>query len=193
MASLDYRDMTVNAMTKAGHMDSMPNGAAPTLPPKEEAVMALACTLYEQGAPAESFRLLQRLSASGKRTAPLLYNKALCLEQAGQRERAISCLEKALSCLKAGKKEQTKAAGEEDALHVLQERQCEQAQYRFPMREEEALYLPDYARERILRLLIDLCAQQGDGARVRSLAASLRGKRFANVENALLQTAEKGI
>ena len=45
-------------MTKAGHMDSMPNGAAPTLPPKEEAVMALACTLYEQGAPAESFRLL---------------------------------------------------------------------------------------------------------------------------------------
>lgn len=192
MASLDYRDMTVNAMTKAGHMDSMPNGTAPTLP-LEEKVMALACTLYEQGALAESFRLLQRLSASGKRTAPLLYNKALCLEQAGQPERAISCLEKALSCLRGGKKEQTKASGEEDVLLILRERQCTQARYRFPMREEEALYLPDYARERILRLLIDLCAQQGDGARVRNLAASLRGKCFTNVENALLQTTEKGI
>lgn len=174
-------------------MDSMPNGAAPTLPAKEETVMALACTLYEQGAPAECFRLLQRLSASGARTAPLLYNTALCLELAGQPERAISCLEKALSCLKAGKKEQTKPSGEEEVLHVLHERQCRQAQYRFPMREEEAVCLPDYARERILRLLIDLCAQQDDGTRVRSLAASLRGKRFDNVEKALLQTAEKRI
>lgn len=63
----------------------MPNGAAPTLPAKEEAVMALACTLYEQGATAECFRLLQRLSASGARTAPLLYNTALCLEEADSR------------------------------------------------------------------------------------------------------------
>lgn len=86
-----------------------------------------------------------------------------------------------------------KPSGDEDVLHVLYERQCGQAQYRFPMREEEALCLPDYARERILRLLIDLCAQQGDGARVRSLTASLRRKCFANVENALLQTAEKRI
>ena len=65
----------------------MPNGAAPALPAKQEAMMALACTLYEQGAPAECFRLLQRLSASGVRTAPLLYNTALCLEEAGQPER----------------------------------------------------------------------------------------------------------
>lgn len=171
-------------------MDGMLIGAAPTLPP-EEKVMALACILYEQGALAESFRLLQRLSASGKRTAPLLYNKALCLEQAGQREQAVSCLEKALSCLRGGKKERTKTSGEEEVLHVLQERQCGQARYRFPMREEEAVCLPDYARERILRLLIDLCAQQGDGARVRSLAASLPAGRFENVEKALLHTAER--
>lgn len=171
-------------------MDGMSIGAAQPLPP-EENVMALACTLYEQGALAESFRLLQRLSASGKRTAPLLYNKALCLERAGQREQAISCLEKALSCLRGGKKEQMRPSGEEDVLRLLQEQQCAQARYRFPMRAEEAACLPDYARERILRLLIDLRAQENDGLRVRSLAASLPSGCFENVENALLHTAER--
>ena len=52
---------------------------APTLRAEEETVMALACVLYEQGARAESFRLLLRLSAAGNRTAPLFYNQALCL------------------------------------------------------------------------------------------------------------------
>lgn len=159
---------------------------------EEETAMTLACALYEQGAWAESFRLLLRLSAAGKRTAPLFYNKALCLERAGQCEEAISCLEKALSCLKGGKREWEKPSGEEEVLRILYDQQCAQAQYRFPMREEEAGCLPAYARERILRLMIDLCAQQKDGARVRTLAASLPGEnRFENVEKALLQTIEK--
>ena len=51
--------------------------------------------------------------------------------------------------------------------------------------------MPAYARERILRLMIDLCAQLNDGARVRTLAASLQGKRFENVEKALRQISEK--
>lgn len=91
-------------------MNGMPIGADPTLQENEETVMALVCTLYEQGALAECFRLLLRLSAAGTRTAPLLYNEALCLERAGQRERAISCLEKALSCLKGGKGTQTRSS-----------------------------------------------------------------------------------
>lgn len=153
--------------------------------------MALACALYEQGAWAESFRLLLRLSAAGKRTAPLFYNQALCLEQAGQTEKAVACLENALACLKDGKREPETPFGEEETLRILYERQCAQARYRFPMREEEAACLPAYARERVLRLLIDLCARQKDGARVRSLAASLPGKRFENLEKALLETAEK--
>ncbi|OUO44598.1 hypothetical protein [Flavonifractor sp. An306] len=164
---------------------------APTLQTEEETVMALACVLYEQGARAESFRLLLRLSAAGNRTAPLFYNQALCLEQAGQREKAISCLEKALSCLKSGKRELEKPSGEAEVLRILYERQCAQAQYRFPMREAEAVCLPAYARERILRLMIDLCAQLNDGARVRTLVASLQGKRFENVEKALRQISEK--
>lgn len=40
-------------------------------------------------------------------------------------------------------------------------------------------------------MLIDLCARQKDGARVRSLAASLAGKSFANLEKALRETAKK--
>lgn len=166
-------------------------GTAPALQREEETLMALACTLYERGAWAESFRLLLRLSAAGRRTAPLFYNEALCLEQAGQREKAISCLAKALSYLKGDKKDPEKPSGEEETLKTLYEQQCAGAQYRFPMREEEAVCLPAYARERILRLMIDLCAQQNDGARVRALAASLSGKRFENVEKALLQTSEK--
>lgn len=172
-------------------MGSLPTGAASTLPHDEATVMTLACALYEQGAWAECLRLLLRLSAAGKRTAPLLYNTALCLERAGQEERALACLEKALACLRGGKREPSKPSGEEEALHILHERQCAQAEYRFPMQEEEAACLPDYARERILRLMIDLCARQHDGIRVRSLSASLPGKRFANVEKALEQTAKK--
>ena len=119
------------------------------------------------------------------------YVQALCLEQAGQREEAISCLEKALSCLKSGKRELEKPSIEAEVLRILYERQCTQAQYRFPMREAEAVCLPAYARERILRLMIDLCAQLNDGARVRTLVASLQGKRFENVEKALRQISEK--
>ncbi len=146
--------------------------------------MALACVLYEQGAWAESFRLLLRLSAAGTRTAPLFYNQALCLEQAGQWEKAISCLEKALSLLKGGKSVWEQPTGEEEVLQILCEQQCARAEYRFPMQEEEAVCLPAYARERILRLMIDLCARQKDGARVRTLAASLPGNGFENVARA---------
>lgn len=58
-------------------------GNTPVLQKETETIMALACSLYEQGAWAESFRLLLRLSAAGVRTTPLFYNKALCFEQAG--------------------------------------------------------------------------------------------------------------
>lgn len=160
-----------------------------TLQTEASTEMTLACTLYEQGARAECLRLLLRMSATGKQSAPLLYNTALCLEQAGQREQALSCLEKALSRLRGSRGEQLRISGAEEALDILRECQCERAEYRFPMRMEEAACLPDYARERILRLMIDICAQLGDGTRVRSLAASLSGKHFANVEKALRQTA----
>ena len=56
---------------------------------------------------------------------------------------------------------------------------------------EEAGLALACARERVLRVLIDLCARQKDGARVRSLAASLAGKSFANLEKALRETAKK--
>lgn len=111
--------------------------------------------------------------------------------RAGQTEKAVACLEKALACLKVAKPEREKPSGEEETLRILYEKQCEQAGYRFPMREEEAACLPAYARERVLRVLIDLCARQKDGARVRSLAASLAGKSFANLEKALRETAKK--
>lgn len=172
-------------------MAGMLFGASPPRQTEADAMMALVCVLYEQGARAECFRLLRRLSAAGIRTASLLYNEALCLAQAGQLERALSCLEKALSCLRGGQRGQAALSGEEEVLRTLDEQQCEQAGYRFPMREEEAACLPAYARERILRLMIDLCAQLNDGVRVRSLAASLPGRRFDNVEKALERTAQK--
>lgn len=173
-----------------GKMDGRLIGASPPHAPTDEAAMALACALYEQGACAECFRVLLRLSTAGRRTAPLWYNMALCLEDAGQQERAFSCLEKALSGLK-GERAPTQPPGEAEVLRILHEQQCGQARYRFPMREDEASCLPDYARERILRLMIDLCAQRNDGSRVRSLAASLAGNHFDNVEKALRQTTEK--
>lgn len=172
-------------------MDDMSIGAAPAEHTDEGAIMSLACTLYEQGAWAETFRLLRRLSASGERSAPLLYNMALCLDQAGQTERALSCLEKALSSLRGGRRERRKPTGDEETLRILYECQCARAGYCFPMRMEEAACLPDYARERILRLMITLCARLGDAARVRSLAASLPGKHFDDVEKALTETAER--
>lgn len=169
----------------------MLTGTAPALPGNEETVAALACTLYEQGAWAESFRMLLCLSAAGRKTAPLFYNQALCFEQAGQTDKALSCLEKALSCLKREKREPQKPTGEEETMQILYGQQCTRGGYRFPMREEEALCVPAYARERIIRLMIDLCAKQNDATRVKSLAASLPGKQFENVEKALIQTAGK--
>lgn len=163
----------------------------PTTQSQEKEMMDLACFLYEQGAWAESFRLLLRLAAAGIRTASLFYNQALCLEHAGDTNKAVSCLEKALFCLPREKRDTEKPSGEEDVLQNLYEQQCVSAVYCFPMREEECIYLPAYARERILRLMIDLGAQQNDGARVRALTASLPGKYFKNVENALLRISEK--
>lgn len=162
----------------------MLTGTAPALPENEETMTALACILYEQGAWAESFRLLLRLSAAGRKTAPLFYNQALCFEQAGQTD-------KALSCLTREKREPQKTTGEEETMQILYGQQCDRGGYRFPMRDEEAVCLPAYARERIIRLMIDLCAKQNDGTRVKSLAASLLGKQFENVEKALLQTSGK--
>lgn len=190
IALINFHNMPKGGL-KEEHMASMMQGTAPTLPAEDAGVMALVCTLYEQGARAECLRLLLRLSAAGKRTAPLLYNMALCLDQAGQTERALSCLENALSSLRVGRRERRKPTGDEEALRILYECQCARAGYRFPMRMEEAACLPDYARERILRLMITLCARLGDAARVRSLAASLPGKHFDDVEKALAETAER--
>lgn len=169
----------------------MVTGTVPVQTQNEETVLALACSLYEQGARAESFRLLLRLSALGVKTAPLYYNQALCFEQAGQPDKALSCLEKALSCVTKEKREPGKPSGEEETLQVLYKQQCEQAAYRFPMKAEEPICLPAYARERILRLMIDICVQQNDTARAKALAASLPGNHLENVENALLHTTEK--
>ena len=169
-------------------MDSKLIGSAPTLNNDDKTMMTLACELYERGAWAECFRLLLRLFASGIKTASLFINKALCLLQVNKLDKAIECLEKALTYLKTTKREQEKTTGFEEIILDLYQIQCKNANYIFPMREEEVEYLPTYARERILRLLIDLCAQQNDGARVKTLAASLPGKSFDNIAKALLQT-----
>lgn len=172
-------------------MDSKLMGTTSTFQKDENEIMSLACDLYERGAWAESFRLLLRLSSAGAKSASLFYNEALCVWHAGNVDKAIEYLEKALVCLKSGKREQEKPTGEEQTILTLYQQQCAQAQYTFAMRQEEVEYLPTYARERILRLLIDLCAQQNDGARVRTLAASLPSKNFENINKALLQTSTK--
>lgn len=168
-------------------MDGKLMGTTPTLNSEDKPIMTLACQLYERGAWAECFRLLLRLSASGIKTASLFYNQALCVLQANKVDKAIEYLEKALACFKSTKREQEKPTGLEEVILHLYQQQCAQAQYIFPMTEEEVTYLPTYARERVLRLLIDLCAQQNDGIRVKTLTASLAGKHFENVEKALLQ------
>lgn len=64
--------MRMKVTMKEGEVNGMLIGAAPRLQQKDEdTVMALVCALCEEGAWTEGFRLLLRLSAEGKRTAPL--------------------------------------------------------------------------------------------------------------------------
>ena len=64
--------MREKATMKEWEVNDMLIGAAPTLRQRDEdTVMALVCALCEAGAWAESFCLLLRMSAAGKRTAPL--------------------------------------------------------------------------------------------------------------------------
>lgn len=64
--------MRMKVTMKEGEVNGMLIGAAPRLQQKDEdTVMALVCALCEEGAWAEGFRLLLRMSAAGKRTAPL--------------------------------------------------------------------------------------------------------------------------
>lgn len=149
----------------------------------------LACRLYRDGAVWESYRLFAELEKAEPGAVANQVNLALCLMRAGQWQAALARLEKALALLKQ-QEAQGQAAPEDDVHRLLLAQQAASNCYNCPMPADLAPRLPAYARQVILRLQVDACAELALWGRVQALGAALAGKGYANVEQALAKAPQ---
>lgn len=170
-------------MLKSGNLMGGGPKASPELSDKDRALFLQACLCFSAGQRSEAFLYFSRLSAAFEHPA-LLFNLALCQTAAGAWAEAQAALEKALRLIPApGAPSPALSRG--GVFKALQELEAgpEGADYLAPMSLELA-GLPELARVRALRLLIDVYAASGQWAEVLRLAGGL-GREYSNVKSAV--------
>lgn len=142
----------------------------------------LGCRLLERGAHADAYLLFSALQGEQERHPAVLFNLCLCHVAAGEWEPCPKLLEQALGALK---KNLVSGTPKNATYRALMERQAAGRGYLFPLPESAPALAPEYARECVLRLLVDACAALGMWEQVRRLAAQLEPKGYVNVTKAL--------
>lgn len=169
-------------MLKSGNL--MGNGpkASPSLSDKDRALFVQACVCFNAGQRSEAFLYFSRLGAGLEHPA-LLFNLALCHVAAGAWAEAQAALEKALRLIPSpgGSASPLNRSGVFRALQDL-EAGPDGVDYLAPM-SLDLVDLPDLARVRAQRLLIDVYSASGQWAELLRMAGSL-GREYANVKAA---------
>lgn len=152
------------------------------------AQFSLACCLYQNGAYADAYRLF--LALSKEKTHPIvLLNLGLCYLSAQEWQYALNTFEKIPSLIK--QQHLGTVLPNDTTYGALLSPSGKSDGYRMPLPETAADYAPEYALSTVQRLMIDCCVQLDLWDRVRSLAGPLRGKHYANVEQALALASGK--
>lgn len=149
---------------------------------------SIACGLYRDGAYAEAYRILAALYAEERQDVALMFNLALCHVRAERWKEAYDLLEQGLRQLDGPDIGRDAPA---DAVRArLTELQAGREPYLCPMRPEIPDVAPQYARETITRLLVDVCIPLGLRDRAGALIGGMREKSFDNVQRALAWVKE---
>ena len=144
----------------------------------QEGMLGLSC-----GQLREAFEIFQGIVKISP-TPAAHFNLALCYVQAELWHEAIADLEWAVQLLPqhAAIRPELDLSG---AVQAMERREAETEGYRGPMTESLPARMPSKAKERMLRLLVDLYLATGQADSVRQTAQQLQSKRFDNVERAL--------
>lgn len=140
---------------------------------------SLACELYRNGAYAEAYVLFTPLAASDPAA---MVNLALCHMRAEEWSAALNLLDKALELVKLPPRRNLPG----DATYrALIQCQGSSPDYLCAMPRNAPQLVPDYTREVILRLLVDVCVECKLWERVQALAPGLAAKGYQNAVRAL--------
>lgn len=145
----------------------------------------LGCQLLERGAHADAYRLFSELYREKGQHPAALYNLALCHLAAGEWEPCLRLLERAMAQLRKGQGEAAPLLN--TTGRALSRRQAAGRSYLFPMPETAPDLAPGYARECVLRLLVDACSACSMWEQLQALAQQLPHEEYSNVQAALRQ------
>ncbi|WP_338100320.1 hypothetical protein [Methanolapillus africanus] len=137
---------------------------------------------------ADAFLIFANISEKTEEPAAF-FNLALCEMEAGDDQKAILTLEKALAAIKKTQTPDNDAAFSSGILSknyaALSQKEKESAAYLSPMPQEYPRLLSKSAKEKIMRVLIDACFRCELWDKIIILSASVQGKGYTNVEKAL--------
>ncbi|WP_338102035.1 hypothetical protein [Methanolapillus millepedarum] len=143
---------------------------------------------------ADAFLIFSNISEKTEDVAAL-FNLALCEKNAGDDQKAILTLEKALNLAKKIQSPEIDAAFSSAVLSknyaALSQKEKESAAYLSPMPQEYPRLFSKSAKEKITRVLIDVCLKCELWDKIIILSASLQGKGYINVEKALETAKQK--
>lgn len=139
----------------------------------------LACELYRSGAFAEAYVIFTPLAVTHTAAA---VNLALCHIQAGEWPAALQLLDRALDQIKEPPRRNLPGDATFRALTKLQ---GAGEDYLCPLPQDAPRLAPEYTREVISRLLVDVCVRCGLWDRVQTIAPPLAAKGYQNAVRAL--------
>lgn len=143
-------------------------------------IFSLGCSLFEQGAYAQSHLIFKKFLGSGSLEAH--YNAALCLYRSEAPQEALPLLEKALILIK---KYPPANSCSENINSPLFKAEAQNSPYLSPLAEHCGQVLPEYTKHCIIRLLADIHTGIGNTEQARTLAASIKQFGYANIANIL--------
>ena len=151
----------------------------------EQTKFSVGLSLYNIGAYAQAYRAFSELSL--KPNVSVQFNLALCNIFSGDYQNAALLLEKVLRFVPLSQKD----IPTDNTYKKLKDLDNSNESYKAAFTSELPLVFPQYARECILRCLVDIYSELGMWDKVRSTIATLGDTNFTNVSTALSAAGSK--
>ena len=162
-----------------GASGSSPGSANANLADPEKVKFSVGMSLFEAGAYAQAYRLFSELSS--KPNTSVQFNLALCNILSKEYQNAMILLEKALRFIPMAQKD----LPTDNVYNKLRPIDKSNDSYKCAFDAELPAVRPQYAKECIMRCLIDVYSELGMWDKVRSTSATLGDTGFGNVDIAL--------
>jgi len=156
-----------------------PGSANASLTEPEKSKFSAGVSLFDAGAYAQAYRLFSELSL--KPNTSIQFNLALCNILSEEYQNAMISLEKALRFIPMAQKD----LPTDSVYNKLRFIEKTNNSYKCVFDAELPAIRPQYAKECILRCLVDVYSELGMWDKVRSTSATLGDAGFKNVDDAL--------